>query len=54
MQLVFEHQTDFVLLCASGVMGVASTCVVLQFGSIQLVQVRWGLCNFHANQACHH
>ena len=41
-QLVFEHQTDFVLLCASGIMGVAATCVVLQFGSIQLVQVRRG------------
>ncbi len=37
--LVFDNQTDFMLLCASGIVGVAATCVVLQFGSIQLVQV---------------
>eukprot|EP00798_Chlamydomonas_sp_ICE-L_P010629 gene10629-12310_t len=38
-QLVVNQPTDFLLLCACGVIGVTATCVVLQHGSIQLVQV---------------
>ena len=30
---------DSVLLCASGAVGIAASCIVLQHGSIQLVQV---------------
>lgn len=38
-QLIFSHKLDFTLLCSSGVVGVAATCLVLQYGSIQLVQI---------------
>lgn len=38
-QLVFAHKLDFALLCASGVVGMATTVLVLEYGSIQLVQI---------------
>lgn len=38
-QLVFGFKLDFTLLCASGVVGIAATVLVLEHGSIQLVQI---------------
>jgi hypothetical protein len=37
--LVDRLRLDFVLLCGSGAVGIAASCIVLQQGSIQLVQV---------------
>lgn len=39
LHLVFANKLDFSLLCASGVVGVAATVLVLDHGSIQLVQI---------------
>ncbi|KAL6750052.1 hypothetical protein V8C86DRAFT_2822886 [Haematococcus lacustris] len=39
LQLTRSHLLDFLLLCSSGIVGVVATVLVLQYGSIQLVQI---------------
>jgi hypothetical protein len=53
-RLLHGNRIDLALMCASGIVGVAASVVVMQFGSIQLVQVcvAGGACAWSGQRHC--